>query len=120
MSCHICCSLPTLLASQTHSCTNSTGTKANDITCNTMAHLVVIMACIAAATIVAAATADHSTGCGQGAGLLRGAACLLEGEGPGGLRCRVMDVVDEVMGVGVAVLRAYGRLRGRRLEAAGV
>lgn len=87
-----------------------------------MAHLVVIMACIAAATIVAAAAADHSTGCGQGAGLLCGAARLLKGEGPRGLWGRVMNVVDKVMGVRVAVamLRAYGRLGGRRLEAAGV
>lgn len=80
------------------------------------------MACIAAATIVAAATADHSTGRRQDTGLLCRAARLLEGEGPGGLWRRVMDVVDKVVGVGVgvAVLRAHGLLGGRCLQAAGV
>lgn len=87
-----------------------------------MAHLVVIMACIAAATIVAATAADHSTGRGQGTGRLCGAARLLEGEGPGRLWRRVMDVVDKVVGVGVgvAMLRAHSLLGGRCLQAAGV
>lgn len=91
---------------------------------NTIAHLVMVMACIAATTIVAAAAADSSTGRRQSAGSLHGTARLLEGEGSRGLWRRVMDVVDKVVGVAVAVavtvavLGANGLLRGRRLQAA--
>lgn len=91
-----------------------------------MAYLVMVMACIAATTIVAAA--DSSTGCRQGTGSLHRAAWLLKGQGAGGLWCWVMDMVDEVVSVAVAVavavamtvavLRAIGLLRGRRLQAA--
>lgn len=81
-----------------------------------------VMACIAATTIVAGAAADSSTGRRQSAGSLHGTARLLEGQGSRGLWRRVMDVVDKVVGVAVAVtvavLGADGLLRGRRLQAA--
>lgn len=80
-----------------------------------------IEACVAATTIVAAA-ADNSAGCGQSTGSLHRAARFLKGQGAWGLRCRVMDMVDEVVrvtvAVTVAVLSATGLLRGRRLQAA--
>lgn len=92
-----------------------------------MAYLVMVMACIAATTIVAAA-ADSSTGCRQSTGSLHRTAWLLKGQSARGLWCWVMDMVDEVVSVAVAVavavamtvavLRATGLLRGRRLQAA--
>lgn len=76
-----------------------------------------VMSCIAAATTVAAA--DASTRCGQSGGPLHGAARLLERQRAGRLRRWVVDVVDEVVSVAVAVdvtvavLRATGHwLRG--------
>lgn len=82
------------------------------------AHLVVVVGRVAATTAVAAA-ADSSTGCGQSAGSLHGAAGLLKRQGARGLWSWVMDVVDEVVSVAVAVavLRAAGLLRGRHLQA---
>lgn len=85
-------------------------------------YLVMVVSCVAATTVAAAA--DYSAGCGQSAGSLHGAARLLKGQGARGLRCWVMDMVDEVvstavtMAVSMAVLRAAGLLRGRRLQAA--
>lgn len=80
-----------------------------------------VVGCVAATTTVAAA-ADSSTGCGQSTGSLHGAARLLKGQGARGLWRWVMDMVDEVVSVAVAVtvavLRATGLLRGRRLQAA--
>lgn len=82
-----------------------------------------VVARVAATTVVAVA-ADSSAGCGQSAGSLHGAARLLKGQGARGLRCWVMDVVDEVVSVAVvvavavAMLRAAALLRGRRLQAA--
>lgn len=73
--------------------------------------------CVAAATTTVAA-ADSSTGCGQSTGPLHRAAGLLKGQGPRGLRCWVMDMVEEVVSIAVAVLQAAGLLRGRRLQAA--
>lgn len=76
-----------------------------------------VMSCIAAATTVVAA-ADSSTCCRQSGGPLHGAARLLKRQGAGRLRCRVVNVVDEVVSVAVAVdmtvavLRATGLLRG--------
>lgn len=80
-----------------------------------------VVGCVAAATVVTAA-AESSAGCGQSAGSLHGAARLLKWEGAHGLRRRVMDVVEEVVGVVVAVpvpvLRGGRLLRGRCLQAA--
>lgn len=75
--------------------------------------LVVVVGCVATA-------ADSSAGGGQGGGPLHGAAGLLKGHGAWRLRCRVMDVVQEVVSAAVAVLGAAGLLRGRRLQAARV
>lgn len=89
------------------------------------AYLVMVVGCVAAAaTTTVAAAADASTGCGQSAGPFHGAARLVKGQGPRGLRCWVMDMVEEVVSIAVAVtvtvgvLRAAGLLRGRRLQAA--
>lgn len=77
---------------------------------------------VAASTDVAAA--DSSTRCRQSGGPLHGAAGLLERQGARGLWRWVVNVVDEVVGVAVAVdvtvavLRATGLLRGRGLHAA--
>lgn len=75
-----------------------------------------VMSCIAAATTVAAA--DTSARRRQSGGPLHGAAGLLERQRAGRLRRRVVHVVDEVVGVAVAVdvavavLGAAGLLRG--------
>lgn len=94
-----------------------------------MAYLVMVMACIAATTIVAAA-ADSSTGCRQSTRSLHRTARLLKGQGARGLWCWVMDMVDEVVSIAVAVtvamavamtmavLRATSLLRGWCLQAA--
>lgn len=81
--------------------------------------LVVVVGCVAATAAVAAA-ADSSTGGGKSTGSLYRAAWLLKGHGARGLRCRMMDMVEKVVSVAVAVavLRATGLLRGRRLQAA--
>lgn len=84
-----------------------------------------VMACIAATTIVTAA-ANSSTGCRQSTGSLHRTAGLLKGQGARGLGRWVMDMVDEVVStavtvtvtVAVAVLGAAGLLGGRRLQAA--
>ncbi len=80
-----------------------------------------VVGCVAATTIVAAA-ADNSAGCGQSTGSLHRAAWLLKGQGARALWCWVMDMVDEVVSVAVtvavAVLRDTGLLRRRRLQAA--
>lgn len=83
------------------------------------AYLVVVVGCVATTTTVAAA-ADSSARCGQSTGSLHRAARLLKGQGARGLWCWVMDMVDEVVSIAVAVtvLRATGLLRGRRLQAA--
>lgn len=87
------------------------------------AYLVMVMACIVAASTDVAA-ADSSTRCRQSGGPLHGAARLLKRQGARGLRRRVVNVVDEVVSVAVAVdvtvavLRAAGLLRGRGLHAA--
>lgn len=81
-----------------------------------------VVGCVAATTIVAAAA--DSAGCRQSIGSLHGAARLLKGQGARRLWCWVMDMVDEVVSVAVAmavavtVLRATGLLRGRHLQAA--
>lgn len=67
-----------------------------------MAYLVMVMACIAATTIVAAA-ADSSTGCRQSTGSFHRTARLLKGQGTRGLWCWMMDMVDEVVSTAVAV-----------------
>lgn len=90
-----------------------------------------VMSCIAAAaatiTVVAAAAAaaaDSSTRCRQSSGPLHGAARLRKRQGAGRLWCWVVNVVDEVVSVAVAVdmtvavLGAGGLLRGRGLHAA--
>lgn len=76
-----------------------------------------VMSCITAATTVAAA-ADSSTCRRQSGGPLHGAARLLKRQSAGRLWCWVVNVVDEVVSVAVAVdmavamLRATGLLRG--------
>lgn len=72
------------------------------------------MGCVAAAAATVAAAADSGAGCRQSTGPLHGAARFLEGQGARGLRRRVVDVVEEVVSVAVAVavLRAGGLLRG--------
>lgn len=84
-------------------------------------YLVMVVACVAATTIVAAAAADSCAGCRQSTGPLHRAARFLKGQGARGLWCWVMNMVDEVVSVAVpvavtvAVLRATGLLRGGRL-----
>lgn len=84
-----------------------------------------VMACIVAASTDVAA-ADASTRWGQSGGPLHGAARLLERQGARGLWRRVVNVVDEVVSVAVAVdvtvavLGAAGLLRGGGLHAARV
>lgn len=77
--------------------------------------LVMVVGCIVATTTVAAA-ADSSTGCRQSTGSLHRAARLLKGQGARWLWCWVMDMVDEVVSIAVAmtvaVLGATGLLRG--------
>lgn len=81
------------------------------------AYLVMVMACIVAASTDVAA-ADSSTRWRQSGGPLHGAAGLLKRQGARGLRRWVVNVVDEVVSVAVAVdvtvavLRATGLLRG--------
>lgn len=71
---------------------------------DTMAYLVMVMACIAATTIVAAA--DSSTGCRQSTGSFHRTARLLKGQCARGLWCWMMDMVDEVVSTAVAVAMA--------------
>lgn len=84
-------------------------------------YLVMVVGCVAAATTVTAA-ADSSARCRESIGSLHGAARLLKGEGTYRLRCWVMNMVEEVVSIAVAVtmdvLRAAGLLRRRRLQAA--
>lgn len=81
-------------------------------------YLIVVVACIGATTIVAAA--DSSAGRRHCIGPLHEAARLWKGEGSRRLWRWVMNVVDEVVtiAVAVAVQRAAGLLRGRCLQAA--
>lgn len=84
-----------------------------------------VMACIVAASTDAAA-GHAGARWRQRGGPLHGAARLLKRQGARGLRRRVVNVVDEVVSVAVAVdvtvavLRAAGLLRGRGLHAARV
>lgn len=84
-----------------------------------------VMACIVAAGTDAAA-GNASARWRQRGGPLHGAARLLKRQGARGLRRRVVNVVDEVVSVAVAVdvtvavLRAAGLLGGRGLHAARV
>lgn len=81
-------------------------------------YLVMVVDCIAR-TITAA---DSTAGCRKSGGPLHGAARLLKGQRTHGLRCRVMDMVKEVMGTAVAVtvtkLGAAALLGGGCLQAA--
>lgn len=82
--------------------------------------LLIVVVARVAATAVAAAAADGSAGRRQKTGSLHGAAGLLKGQGARRLWRWVMDVVDEVVSVAVAVLSAAVGLRRRRLQAARV
>lgn len=84
--------------------------------------------CGAATTVAAAAAAaaDPSTRCGHSSGTLHRAGGVWKGQVACGLWCWVMEMMEEVMRIAVAVtvtvsmLRATGLLGGRGLQAAGV
>lgn len=70
-----------------------------------------VVGCVTAATTVA--TGNASTGGRQSAGSLHRTALLLKGHSAQGLWCWVMDMMEKVVSIAVAVLRATGLLRRR-------
>lgn len=76
-----------------------------------------VVGCVAATTAAVAAAADSGAGGGQSTGSHHGAYRLRKKHGAWGLRCWVVGMMEKVLSVAVAVLRAAGLLRGRRLQA---